>query len=71
MAKVTIQSHYSFRYSEVYEIVEWRDGCVFKTKSIGFIHNDDAHKFSKDKYILSSLSTKLTRNQRLIELELI
>ena len=38
--KITIPKWKSYEYVEVFQIIEYKDGCVFKTKSIGFAHSD-------------------------------
>lgn len=68
--KITIPSYDAFMYLEVWEITEWRDGLVYKTKSTGmYISYKDEQKLDKRKYTTSSISTRLLR-QANIELEL-
>jgi len=47
----------------VYKIIQWKEGCVYKTKSIGFIVCKSDYQFlsSETTYQLSSVSTKITR----------
>lgn len=52
-----IKCHNSFMYVTVHAILEWRDGCPFKTKVVGYAHRDRVK--GKDE-MYSSISTKLT-----------
>ncbi len=61
MRELTIESFNSYQYREVHEITVWKDGYVWKTKVIGFIHREDKHLYPSDKYALTSISTHLTR----------
>ena len=56
------KSYRSFRYYEVWEITEWKDGCVYKAISKGHIRSEDKEKFPSDKFVLSSVSTSLCNN---------
>lgn len=68
---IKVANHESFWFNTVWEITAMKDGAIFKTKNTGlFIHRDKASLLPKDKYTLSSLSTKLTR-QRSFNLEVI
>ncbi len=49
-------------YSEIFMIVEKRDGAVYKTKSLGFIKTEEAKQIQQlfpDTYTMASLSTKI------------
>lgn len=61
--KLTIRSHRSHKFLQVWEITEWKDECVYKVKPIGFISNEeiDTRNYPGDKYELSSISTSLTK----------
>jgi tRNA pseudouridine-54 N-methylase len=70
MSKVIIPAWQSFMYSEVWKVLQRKDGCIYKTEKTGlYVHNDDANKLSED-YITSSVSTKLTEKGGDISLEL-
>ena len=62
MIKITINSYNSYKYSGLYKITQFKDGCVWKTKFEGFISNKDKIKYPRDLYIFSSISTKLTKD---------
>jgi hypothetical protein len=66
--KVTIPTWKSYEYVEVFQVIEYKDGCVFKTKSVGFAHRNRPK--GKDE-VYTSLSTKLLRNKDTIELEIL
>lgn len=57
-------------YVEIYEITEMRDGCIYKTKSLGYTHKDDKRFDDSSKYVKSSLSTRIT-NKEFCDIELI
>ena len=46
-------------YREVYKITRWKNGDIYKTKSIGFIHQDDINKYPSDEYVIGNISTYL------------
>ncbi len=54
---MTIPPWESFFYVSVYQVVSRRDGCVYKTKPIGFAHRDRP-KGEDETY--SSISTSIT-----------
>ena len=58
--KVTVQGYESFRYRELWRITQWKDGCIYKTKSVGFIKATDEARIDKFLFTTSSLPTKLT-----------
>lgn len=60
--KLIINAYNSFKYKELYEITEWKEACIYKTESIGFIKSTDyTHpKVDNKKYVLGSISTSLT-----------
>lgn len=59
MAKITIETFESFKYKQVWEVTEYRDGAIYKTKDTGkYILTVDIPKLPVG-YIASSLSTKL------------
>ena len=44
---------------QVYKITEWKDGCVYKTKHVGYAWIDiDKHVNALDGHELTSISTK-------------
>ena len=61
--KITIQSHESCQFREVHRITEWKGEYVWKTKTLGFIHKDQAGDFHPDDYVLTSISTHLTKGR--------
>lgn len=67
---VVVKSIDLYRYREVWLITAWRDGMVFKTKPTGkFILATDEDKIDRTKYVLSSCSTSLLK-QNTVELEM-
>ena len=66
---VKIRPYDSYKYDELHHVTEWKDGMVYKTKPTGkFVpagENPDPKK-----YVLSSISTKLTCGKDSIELPL-
>lgn len=56
--KIIIKGFNAYQYSEVRKIIQWKDGFVWKTKPIGFIHQEDEAKWPKEEYVLCSISTK-------------
>ncbi len=56
-SSITIPVWESFLYHEVYVVIEWRDGCVYKTKPVGFCHKD---RLKKEGEIYASVSTDPT-----------
>ena len=69
MSFITIPSYKFFDFLEVFEVTAWKDGCVYETKTVGFIHNLDKPQFPPTKYVLAPLSTKLTNTDEPITLE--
>lgn len=68
---ITIPSYNSYLYSEVWEVLERRDGCVYKTKTTGrYIHDMDIHRLDAQKYTTSPISTSITKHP-LVTLELL
>lgn len=64
-----IQSYDSFKYLEVFKILQWKDGAVFKTKSTGcYIAAEDQMKLDHLKWLTTSISTTLQRQPE-IELD--
>jgi hypothetical protein len=51
----------SFLLKDVHLITAWRDGCIYRTKSVGIFHRDSVKHLSPDKYVLCSVSTKLMK----------
>lgn len=47
-----------YQYREVFLVMEWRAGCVFRTRKLGkYIHIDQIVGLDTNKYIVASLST--------------
>lgn len=59
MKQKTIPSWKSFLYSELFEITEIRDNAIFRTKSLGFVSNQDAENYPTRKFCLASISTHM------------
>lgn len=63
-----IPSYEAHNYVEVFEIVQWKEGTIYKTKSTGkYILIDNVSKLDKNKYTVAPISTKLLK-QDTIEL---
>ncbi len=62
MAKVSFEPYDAFNYVEVFEITEWKDGCVYKTKPKGFARADRT-KQPNETY--SPLSMKILRQPKI------
>ena len=45
----------------VYKVVQWKDGCVFKTKNLGFVVARSGQSPVTTEGVLSSVDTKYTR----------
>jgi|WetSurMetagenome_2_1015567.scaffolds.fasta_scaffold01396_35 hypothetical protein len=56
-----VKGFMSFQYRQVYKILQWKDGCIYKTKSIGYIKAEDEDKLDAEKYVCGSLSTTQTK----------
>lgn len=56
-----IESYKSFEYREVYLITVTKGDYIFKTESIGFAHRSEIPM--DEKLALSSISTRLTKNE--------
>lgn len=61
--KLVINSYDSYKFSELHRITQWRDGCIYKTESEGFISDTDKEKYPADLYVLTSISTEMTRGR--------
>ena len=66
---VKIQPYDTYKYDELHHITEWKDGRIYKTKTTGKFVPTGENPDPK-KYVLSSISTKLTRGKDPIELPL-
>lgn len=54
-----------FDYLEVFEITEWKDGCIFKTKRTdSYIHRNDVHHLNMNMFSVSAPSTKVLRVEK-------
>lgn len=47
------------RLREVHKVTEWRDGCVYRTKSLGYIVCN--HDYRLPGVQIGSVSTRITR----------
>jgi len=45
----------------VYKITEWKNGCIYRTRSVGYIICLSDYKFLNDSATLNSVSTSITR----------
>jgi len=66
MEQKIIQSFESCYYNEVFEITGWKDGDIHSVKTIGFINSKDKDEYPPYKYLLCSISTRLTRQEECI-----
>lgn len=64
MTTKIIKSFKSCYYCEVWKILKWKDNCIYKTKSIGFIHKDDIKKYPSNEFVFSPISTKLIETDK-------
>jgi len=68
MRQVTFPSYMGFKYRAVHKVTEWKDGCIYKTKQVGFLYTTDfkdiIHLIPSD-YVLCSLSTSLTSQPKI------
>ena len=57
----TIPKHLAFKYSEVWEITEWKDDCVYRTKNTGYCIESPSNinPLNPDRYQLATISTHL------------
>lgn len=71
MKTVIVHPGHMHNYLEVWEITEWRDGHIYRTKQINrFILAEDKHKLNKDTHIAVSPSTSLLCSSRPVEIAL-
>lgn len=54
---MVIKGHNSFEYRTIYDVLEWRNGAVFRTKFKGYAHRDRPLGLNETS---SSLSTNVT-----------
>lgn len=58
--KIKLTSQNWYEYHEVWEVTEWRDGDIYKTKTTNkYIWKPKENWLDKQKYITSSISTRL------------
>lgn len=57
----------SFEYVEVFLITQYKDGCVFKTRPLGFAHRSRPKKENEE---YASIPISLIRRKETIELDL-
>lgn len=60
--KLVIKSYESWKYLQVHKITGWKDACIFTTEPVGFIHHEDSIFYHIDDYVLTSISTHLTKD---------
>ena len=64
-----VKTYHAFKYLEVYEIIKWKDGCIFDVKSTNkYIPYEDEEKIDRDKFTTSSVSTSL-RDSKFVRLD--
>lgn len=70
MTSITIPAWKTYLYREVWIVTEYRDNCVFKTKTTGkYILSVQEQDLPKD-HIVSSVSTKVFANKLEVTLPL-
>jgi hypothetical protein len=56
----TMRYRVQMRLREIYKVTEWRDGCVYRVRSLGFMCVPDGYTFPSGIQV-GSLSTKYSR----------
>ena len=46
---------------EVYVVTEWKGGCIYRTKRLGFVVCDSSHECVRGNGLLTSPSTRFSR----------
>lgn len=46
---------------EVHKVTQWKDGCVYRTKSIGFLICGPDYRLLSDEAQIGSVSTSITK----------
>jgi hypothetical protein len=59
--EIVVQGYESFRYRQLWKITEWKSGCIYKTKPVGYIKAEHEEMLDKENYVASSMSTHLTK----------
>lgn len=59
MRKISVQGFESWRYVQVYKVTEWKDGCIYKTRPIGFM-KAGLRDMLPEGYVTSSVPTHLS-----------
>ena len=68
--KVQVERCDLYLYSEVWEILKWKDGFIYKTRTTGKYVRSPWENPDTNKWVASSVSTKLLNGIGKIELEL-
>jgi len=63
----TIPTYKSYKYSEVWEITEWKDGCIYKTRNTRYCIEASLNKnpLNPDRYLLAPISTSQLKGDSL------
>ncbi|MFA5132885.1 MAG: hypothetical protein WC444_06190 [Candidatus Paceibacterota bacterium] len=59
--KITVPAHKCYKYEEVWEVVEFKDGCIYKTEPLGFvvaIDDPDYDRIDRSRYTLATINAK-------------
>lgn len=68
--RIKIKSYDAFQYLSVFEIIEWQEGCIYKTRDTHkYILAKDKDKLDPETYMTTSISTRLTKLEE-FEIEL-
>lgn len=51
-------------YSEVHEIIEFRDGCIWKTKSRGYVSNEISKELDPAKFYIGPVGMEILNKAR-------
>jgi hypothetical protein len=55
---VEVEKYDAWKYVEVYRVVEWKDGLIYRTKSVGYAK---AERPREPDEVYASVSTRLTQ----------
>ena len=62
MRRVSVAPYEGWHYLEMFKITEWKDGCIYKTKSIGYIRLSDYNLLDHKEYTASSCTTDFLKD---------
>lgn len=70
MARIRVKGYDLYKYREVWEVLERREGAIYKTRSTGkFISEDKEAELDTQKYVTAPCSTRLMMQEE-VELNL-